>query len=167
VQFQSEAQVGFVRAVAGDGFVISQARKGLQHALVRAGFNHPDVEFLDEVQDVVLGDERHFEVELGEFGLAVGAGVFVAEAAGDLEVPLHACDHQQLLELLRRLRQRVELAWIQAAGHEVVARAFRRAFDENGRFDLQKAARGEEVAHILHDAVAQLETLVHRGAAQV
>ena len=55
-------------------------------------------------------DERGLDIELGEFRLAVGAQVFVAEAFGDLEVAVEAGDHQQLLEQLRRLRQREELA---------------------------------------------------------
>ena len=55
-------------------------------------------------------DERHLDVDLGELGLAVGAQVLVAEAARDLVVALDAADHEQLLEELRRLRQRVELA---------------------------------------------------------
>ena len=45
---------------------------------------------------------------------------------GDLVVAVEAGDHQQLLEQLRRLRQREELARVHAAGHQVVARAFRR-----------------------------------------
>ena len=40
-------------------------------------------------------------------GCAVGAEVLVTEAARDLVVALEAADHQQLLEQLRRLRQRV------------------------------------------------------------
>ena len=40
--------------------------------------------------DVVVLDERHLDVELGELGLAVGAQVLVAEAAGDLEVAVEA-----------------------------------------------------------------------------
>ena len=62
------------------------------------------------VDDVVLLDEGHLEVELGELGLAEAAQVLVAEAAGDLVVALVAAHHQQLLEQLRRLRQRVERA---------------------------------------------------------
>ena len=68
---------------------------------------------LDELEDVLLLDERHLEVDLRELRLAVGAQVLVAEAARDLEVALEAGHHQQLLELLRRLRQRVELAAVQ------------------------------------------------------
>ena len=39
---------------------------------------------------VVVVDERHLDVELGEFGLAVGAEVLVAEAAGNLEIAVEA-----------------------------------------------------------------------------
>ena len=70
--------------------------------------------------------ERHLDVDLRELGLAVGAQVLVAEAPHDLEVAVEARDHQELLVELRRLRQRVELARVDAAGHEVVARALGR-----------------------------------------
>ena len=66
---------------------------------------------LDRGEDVFLGDEAHLEVELVELaGLAVGAARLVAEAGRDLEVAVEAGDHGQLLELLRRLRQGVEVA---------------------------------------------------------
>ncbi len=52
------------------------------------------VERLDDRHDVLALDEGHLQVELGELRLAVGAQVFVAEAAGDLEVALEAGDHQ-------------------------------------------------------------------------
>ena len=80
---------------------------------------------LDPGHDVVLGDEAHLEVELGELRLAVAAQVLVAEAAGDLEVAVHAADHEQLLELLRALRQRVDVPGLEARGHDEVARALR------------------------------------------
>ena len=73
----------------------------------------------------VLGRERHLDVDLRELGLAIGAQVLVAEALDDLEVAVEPADHQDLLEDLRRLRQRVELARVHAARHEVVARALR------------------------------------------
>jgi hypothetical protein len=50
------------------------------------------------------------------------ARVLVAETGRDLEILVEARDHQKLLELLRRLRQRVELARMQPRGHEEVAR---------------------------------------------
>ena len=90
--------------------------------------------------------EGHLQVDLRELGLAVGAQIFVAEAAGDLEVLVEAGDHQDLLEELRRLRQRVELAGMHAAGDEVVARAFGRGARHEGRFDFEEALRVEVVA---------------------
>ena len=53
-------------------------------------------------------DERHLHVELGELEAAVGARGLVAQAPHDLVVAVLPADHQQLLQLLRRLRQRVE-----------------------------------------------------------
>ena len=85
--------------------------------------DHP----LDERHDRRLVDEAHLEVELGELRLAVAAQVLVAEAAGDLEVAVDARDHQQLLELLRALGQRVDGARLEPARDDEVARALGRA----------------------------------------
>ena len=67
------------------------------------------------VADLLLVEERGLDVDLRELGLAVGAQVLVAEALGDLVVAVEAGDHQQLLEQLRRLRQREEHAVVHAA----------------------------------------------------
>ena len=88
-------------------------------------------------------DKAHLQVELGELGLAVGAQVFVAEAAGDLEVALDAGHHEQLLQLLRALRQGVELAGMQPTGHDEIARAFGRALEQDRRLDLQESPASE------------------------
>ncbi len=99
--------------------------------------------------------------------LAVGAQVLVAQAVGDLEVALEAGHHQQLLELLRRLRQRVELARLDAAGHEVVAGALRRRRRDYRRLHLDEVSFAEEVADELHDTVAHHDVAAHAIAAQV
>ena len=57
---------------------------------------HLDDHGLDEVHDGLLADEAHLEVELRELRLAVAAQVFVAEAAGDLEVAANAGYHEEL-----------------------------------------------------------------------
>ena len=67
-------------------------------------------ESFHQFHDPVLCQEGGLDVELGEFGLAVGAQVLIAEAAHDLVVAIEARDHQQLFEDLRRLRQREEFA---------------------------------------------------------
>ena len=119
------------------------------------------------VDDLVAFDEAHLDVDLGELGLAVGAQVLVAEAAGDLVVALDAGAHEHLLELLRALRQRVEVAGVRAGRHEEVTRALGRGVGEDRRFDLEEAALVEGGAHCLRDLVAQQDVLVHLGAAQV
>src|SRR5438045_4608841 len=63
-----------------------------------------------EFHDLILREERGLDVELGELRLAVGAQILIAEAAHDLVVAIEPGNHQQLLEDLRRLRQRKELA---------------------------------------------------------
>ena len=77
-------------------------------------------------------DEAHLDVELGELEPAVGARGLVAEAAHDLVVAVLAAHHQQLLQLLRRLRQRVERARLQAGRHQEVARTLRGAARQQG-----------------------------------
>ncbi len=116
---------------------------------------------------MLLAREAHFKIDLRELKLAVGAQVLVAEAARDLEVAVEAGDHQNLLEDLRRLRQRVEAARIDAARHKKIARAFRRGLVENRRFDFEEAIRAEALADGAGNLVAQQEVSLHLDAAQV
>ena len=103
---------------------------GLDHGAHRRG---------DRGEHVVLADEAHLGVELGELELAVGAQVLVAEAAGDLVVAVDAADHAQLLEQLGALRQRVERAGLRARRHDEVAGTFGRRRDQHRRLDLDEA----------------------------
>ncbi len=167
-QFQAVAQVGPVGAKALGGLGVAETREapaGQRHEADR--LDHANHEFLDQVQHVVALDEAHLHVQLGELRLAVGTQVFVAKAAGDLEVALVAGDHEQLLELLRALRQGVELAGVDAAGNQVVARAFGGALEQDGRLDFDEVTRAQEVANELHGVVAQHEVALHALAAQV
>ena len=93
---------------------------------------------LDDVEDRLRPRERHLHVDLRELRLPVGAQVLVAEALADLHVAVEARHHQDLLEELRRLRQREELAGVHAARHEIVARAFGRGLRQNRRLDLEE-----------------------------
>ena len=167
-QLHGVAYVRLVGAEAAHGLVVGEAREGLDLAQVG-----PDVrrqrreQLLHQLQHVLFVDEAHLEVELGELRLAVGAQVLVAEAAGDLEVALEAGHHQQLLELLRRLGQGVEAARVDAAGHQVVARALGRALDQDGRLHLQEALLGQEVADELHHPVAEPDVALHPLPPQV
>src|SRR3546814_18989973 len=107
----------------------------------------------DWSSDVCSSDlEAHLEVELVELARrAVGAAVLVAKAGRDLEVAVEAGDHQKLLEHLRRLRQRVELARVQAARHQVDARALGAAYGEDRRLDLTETLTTHALADVLDD----------------
>jgi hypothetical protein len=95
---------------------------------------------LEGGEDVVLGDERHLHVELIELARrTVGPAVLVAEARGDLEISIEPRHHQQLLELLWRLRERVEVAGMNAARHQIVARPLGRAGREDRCLELGEA----------------------------
>ena len=104
---------------------------------------------------------------MGEFGLAVGTQVFVAEALGDLVVTVETRHHQQLFEQLRRLWQREELARMNAARHEVVACTFRRGAGQHRGFDVDEALRVEITANAHSDLITQAQVALHHRTAQV
>ena len=97
-----ETQVGLVGAV-------QTHRIGVGHARNRRGNVVADErpqgleDLFRQGDDILLVHEAHLDIKLGELRLAVGTEVFIAVAAGDLVVTLHAGNHQQLLEQLRRL----------------------------------------------------------------
>ena len=98
-----QAQVGLVGAVLAHGVVVGDARERRGQGDAGGG-KGGGAELLDDGEDGFAAREAHFQIDLGELELAVGAQVFVAEAAGDLEVAVEAGDHEDLLEDLRRLR---------------------------------------------------------------
>ncbi len=166
VKLHAEAQVRLVAAVFADAVLVEHVRKR------RGGFDtgdgaRVDHHFFDDAENIFLARKGHFEVELREFGLAIGAQVFVAKTFDDLEVAVEAADHQNLFEDLRRLRQRIKLAVMYAAGNEIVARAFGRGAGEHGRFDFDEAHFVHGAANFDNDFVAQHEIVVRLGAAQV
>ena len=124
-------------------------------------------ELLDEAEDLVLGGVAHLEVELGVLGLAVAALVLVSQGSSYLEVPLETGDHQELLELLGGLGQRVELPGVEAGRDQVVARAFGGRGREQRGLYLDKVAAIQKVPHVLDDPVAEEDVVAHLLAAQV
>ena len=119
------------------------------------------------IDDVFALNERHLDVHLGKLRLTVGAQVLIAEAASNLIIALNAGNHKHLLELLRALRQRVELAGVRTARHNVVTCAFRRAVCQDRRFNFNEVALVECLAHGLSHNVTQLDGGVHLGTTQV
>ena len=159
-------EIGFVRAVLRDGLGVGHAQKRPRR-LTSDEAHEPLHQRLDRREHQILGRERHLEVDLRELGLAVGAEILVAEALDDLEVAIEPRDHEDLLEDLRRLRQRVELARVHAARHEIVARAFGRGLRQHRRFDLEKALLVEVLPDVHRDAVPQREVVLHPRPPQI
>ncbi len=113
-QLQRDAQVRLVRTVAAHGLGPGHARElGIELDVDDLLEDRADHAF-DEVLHVALAHEGELHVQLGELQLAVRAQGLVAEAARDLVVAVEAGHHQDLLEQLRALRQRVELARVHA-----------------------------------------------------
>ena len=119
-------------------------------------------------EHVVLRNKTHLDVELIKLARqAVGARVLVAETGRDLEVAVEAGHHQQLLVLLRRLRQRVEFSGMDARRHQEVARAFRRGRGQDRGLELEEALLLHPLAHRIDDRAAGHDVLVQFLATQV
>ncbi len=124
-------------------------------------------EALHHLHDLIAPHEGHLKVDLGELRLAVGTGVLIAEAAADLHIPVAAADHQDLLEELRRLRERVERAGQVPVGHEELTRSFGRALVQDRRLDLEKTILVEVPTGHLVQLVPGRQHPLHRGTAEV
>lgn len=122
------AEIGLVAAVRFERLAICDAAEGrLVRFPTRIFCKYGGQNAFEYAEHFLLRGERHFDVELIKFaGRTVGAGVLVAETGRDLEVFIESRAHEQLFVLLGRLRQRVKFPGIQAAGHDIVPRAFGR-----------------------------------------
>ena len=49
---------------------------------------------LADLDDIVLFDEGHLNIKLGEFRLAISTEIFIPIATGNLEIALHSGNHQ-------------------------------------------------------------------------
>ena len=112
-------------------------------------------------------DKAHFQVNLTEFCLTVGARILVAQAFADLDVAIESSHHQDLLEELRALWQGVPHALVESRWNDKVARAFRRALDEKRGLYFSKSVGREVVARQLRDLAARAQDVLHAWAAQV
>src|SRR5689334_2446 len=168
-QLEGIAQIRLVRAIFADRLLVGNARELRRHRPAVGEFlEHPLEDRLDRVEDVILVDEAHLDIELVEFARrAVGPGVLVAEAGSDLEIAVEARDHDQLLELLRRLRQRVELPRMEPARHQEVAGAFRARGRENWCLELEEPLRPHAAAQTVDDRTPPDDVAVEALAAQV
>ena len=165
-----DTQVGLVGAVLLHGLKIGDAfegRGGCDVILAVLGEDRRQ-HVLEDGKNVVLAGEGHLHIELVELaGAAVTARVLIAEAGGNLEVAVKACGHKQLLELLRRLRQSIELAGVLSRGDKIVARALGGGCGEYRGGYLKEAVLGHRLTQGGDNVAAQNDILLDGGISQV
>src|SRR5215469_12825024 len=140
-----QAHIRLVAAIQAKGLVVAHARErevNLEAAGLEGGSQKSLYYFIDPLGLRI----RHFQVDLGEFGLAICPQVLIAKAAHDLEVLVESRDHENLLEQLRRLRQSVKAPRLDTARYQVVACALRRRAGHEWRFDLEEPLAGKIAA---------------------
>ena len=166
MQLHAVTGVGLIGAVGIHRVPVVDAAQRRGHVDAHLGEGVGE-DVLERAHDVVLLHEAHLDVDLGELGLAVGTQVLVAEALGDLVVALDAADHEQLLQELRGLGQRVEVAGLDAAGDQEVAGALGRRLEERGGLDLHEQAVVQRLAQGEREVGTHLEVGHHLGAADI
>ena len=167
---QVDAQIRLVGAVELERIEILDAAEGrLGGDVVGAELGKDRGQHvLADGENVLLRGERHLHIELVEFaGAAVTARVLITEAGRDLEITVEAGGHQKLLELLRGLRQGVELAGVLAGGNEIVARALGGGGRQDRGGDLKEVVLHHGLAQRGDDVAAQDDVLLDGGVAQV
>ena len=123
---QPIAQIGLIRPVFEHRFGIGDARKcSRSHfAAVSELGEHPREHRLNRVEHIFLRDEAHLKIELIKLSRrTVRPRILISKARCNLKIAVKPGHHQQLLEHLRRLRQRVEFSRMHPARHEIIARA--------------------------------------------
>ncbi len=164
---QAEAKVRLIAAVCIHGLGPGHAWKVAAELAAHNAAENALEKVFEMPEDILLFDEGHFHIHLRELRLAVRAQVLVAKAACDLVVFVGAAHHQKLLEYLRALRQRVEFALVDAAGHEIIARALGRGFGQHRRFHIKEARLIEiMLCGLLHE-VAEAQVFLHLRPPQV
>ena len=167
VQLEVKAGIGLIDAVVIHGVLILDAAERRFEILAEDFLEDALHKALVHRHDVLLINEGHLHVDLGEFRLTVGTQVFIAEAAGNLHIAVKAGAHQNLLIKLGGLGQGVEFALLHTAGYQIVTGTLRRRLDENRGLDLQKAVGIVVVAGDLDNTVAHGNGALHFGAAQI
>ena len=162
-----EPRVRLVDAPAVHHFLERDARERGRDVDVERGFPDALQQALDQVVNILPLDERHLNVDLCEFRLAIGPQILVAITAGELKVFVHPGAHEDLLVLLRRLGQGVKLAGVDSAGDEEFPRALRRALEQGRRLDFEEALFLHEHPRGGGDPAAQTHVVDHLRSTQV
>ena len=123
-KLETETGIGFIRAETIHSFLPRHTADFFGEIVVDALLeNSADKTFRYAHYVLFVVHERHFHIDLSEFGLTICAKVLVAEATRDLEITVEAAYHKKLFIKLRRLGKRVKLAGVNAGRNKVIARS--------------------------------------------
>ena len=138
-KLHAEPQIRLVGAEPVHGLLPAHPLNGKGYLHVQHLFKQVSQQPLVDIHHIVLIHKGQLHIDLGELRLAVRPQILVPVAAGQLDIPVIAGAHQQLLEQLGRLGQRVEIARMHTAGHQIIPGSFRRTLHQCGRLDLQES----------------------------
>ena len=94
---QTEAHIWRVRSIFGESLLHRDPWEGCLKLGIEDLLPNVRVHALDGGEYVLLFDERHLHIELGELRLPVGARILIAKATRQLVIAFYAPDHQHLL----------------------------------------------------------------------
>mmetsp|Transcript_7284 Transcript_7284/g.16514 ORF Transcript_7284/g.16514 Transcript_7284/m.16514 type:complete len:562 (+) Transcript_7284:325-2010(+) len=140
------SKVGLIDAETVHGFAVFHALEGRELVLHDFLENFPN-QTLEGLQDVFLRNKRHFAIDLCKLGLAIRPKLLVTEAFDDLKVSVHTANHQQLLEGLRRLGQRIELASVHSGRHNEISGTLWSRLDQDRSLDFTELQVSEVVTN--------------------
>ena len=165
-QFEAEAKVGLVGAVLFHRVFVGHSRKRGRQVVAD---ELPDVrhDIFGDSNDVILINEAHFNVKLGEFRLTISAEVLVTVATCDLEVAFHTGNHEHLLKQLRGLRKCVPRAGRQTSRDDEVASTFGGRTRQGRGFDFDKVVCVESVTSGARHLRTKTQRVLFRFATKV
>ena len=134
----TETQIRLVATVILHGVLPSHPAQRLFHLYATQGLEEVFDQALKQVQDVLLLHETHLTVNLRELRLTIRTQILVAETLHDLEITIETRHHQQLLQGLRALRERIELSGIHTRRHHEVTGTLRRGVHQHRCLHLQE-----------------------------
>ncbi len=123
---------------------------------------------LQDLKHIVLAGKCHLHIELIKLSRRpVRTRILVAETRRDLEITVKPRSHQQLLELLGRLRQRVKFSRMVSRRHEIVARALRGGARQDRRRDLHEIMTDHRRTQICDDLAPEHDLCLYIRISQI
>ena len=122
---------------------------------------------LNQSVNVFPPDKRHLQIDLGKFRLPIRPQILIPKTSRYLKILFRTPHHQELLELLRRLGQRIKFSGVQPGRNQILPRPFRCAFKKNRRFNFPEAFLMQVVPDCQSGPMPCLQGLCHRRPTQI